>query len=40
MIVTLGGNCWKLLWQHKMYFFENKTGWYLVYEDDDAYSLY
>ena len=26
-IVTLGGNCWKFLCQHRMYNFEKKTGW-------------
>jgi hypothetical protein len=31
-------NCWKFSCQHRMYYFENKTGWHLVYEDD-AYSL-
>jgi len=27
------------IYQHEMYFFENKIDWHLVYEDD-AYSVY
>ena len=30
---------WKFVWQHQMYFFENKIGWKLAYEGN-AYFLY
>jgi hypothetical protein len=39
-IFILGGiNTWKFLCQQKMYYFENKLVWHLIYEDD-AYSWY
>jgi hypothetical protein len=37
--VTLGGKLLKIFKPAILYFFENRIGWHLVYEDD-AYSLY